>query len=54
MTIARADLCDPAVTRWYHCITRYVRRAFVLGEGAGRPQRLSLKRVPNLGGCAAS
>jgi len=33
MTIARAHLVDPAVTRWYHCITRCVRRAFMLGEG---------------------
>jgi len=33
MTIARAHLIDPAVTRWYHCITRCVRRAFLLGEG---------------------
>src|SRR4051794_30309686 len=35
MTIARAHLVDPAVSRWYHCITRCVRRAFLLGEGAG-------------------
>ncbi|MGO9470231.1 MAG: transposase, partial [Isosphaeraceae bacterium] len=35
MTIARAHLVDPAVTRWYHCITRCVRRAFLLGEGEG-------------------
>jgi hypothetical protein len=35
LAIARAHLIDPAVTRWYHCITRCVRRAFLLGEGAG-------------------
>src|SRR5579872_688126 len=33
MTIARAQLVDPEVTRWYHCITRCVRRAFLLAEG---------------------
>jgi hypothetical protein len=32
--MARAHLVDPSVTRWYHCITRCVRRAFLLGEGA--------------------
>jgi len=35
MAIARAHLVDPSVTRWYHCITRCVRRAFLLGEGTG-------------------
>ncbi|MGA7496241.1 MAG: transposase [Isosphaeraceae bacterium] len=33
MTIARAHLVDPSVTRWYHRVTRCVRRAFLLGEG---------------------
>ncbi len=34
MTMARAHLVDPSATRWYHCVTRCVRRAFLLGEGA--------------------
>ncbi len=33
MTMARAHLVDPTVTRWYHCVNRCVRRAFLLGEG---------------------
>jgi hypothetical protein len=32
MTIARAHLVDPAVSRWYHCVTRCVGRAFLLGD----------------------
>ena len=33
MTIARSHLVDASVTRWYHCVTRCVRRAFLLAEG---------------------
>jgi hypothetical protein len=39
MTIARRELIDVTVTRWYHCVTRCVRRAALLGEGSsGRKQ----------------
>src|SRR5262249_43329148 len=33
MAIARAHLVDVSLTRWYHCVTRCVRRAFLLAEG---------------------
>ena len=32
MTMARDHLVNPSVTRWYHCVTRCVRRAFLLAE----------------------
>jgi hypothetical protein len=34
MAIARARLVDLSVSRWYHCLWRCVRKAFLLGEGA--------------------
>ena len=50
MTIARAQLVDPATTRWYHCITRCVRRAFLLGEGACDCKQWIEERLQNLAG----
>ncbi len=48
MAIARAHLIDPAVTRWYHCVTRCVRRAFLLGEGANDRKLWIDKRIEEL------
>jgi hypothetical protein len=33
MTMARSQIVDVSVTRWYHCMTRCVRRAFLLADG---------------------
>ncbi len=33
MTIARRELIDVSIARWYYRMTRYVRCAFLLGEG---------------------
>jgi hypothetical protein len=50
MTIARAHLVDPAASRWYHCMTRWVRRSFLLGEGAHERKDWIETRLPELAG----
>ncbi len=50
MTIARAHLVDPSVTRWYHCISRCVRRTFLLGEGPSDRKAWIEKRLEELAG----
>ena len=48
MTMARAQLVDTSLTRWYHCTTRCVRRAFLLGEGNHNRKEWLEKRLQEL------
>jgi hypothetical protein len=48
MAIARAQLVDVSLTRWYHCVTRCVRRAFLLGEGDHHRKQWSQNRLEKL------
>ena len=60
MTSARKDIVDPEITRWYHCISRCVRRAKLMGEGLSdrkqwiesRLQKLSENFAIAIGGFA--
>jgi REP element-mobilizing transposase RayT len=48
MTVARALLVDTSVTRWHHCITRCVRRAFLLGVGENDRKEWIERRLQEL------
>jgi REP element-mobilizing transposase RayT len=48
MTISRAQLVDTSLTRWYHCVTRCVRRAYLLGEGDQNPKQWLEDRLVEL------
>ncbi len=48
MTMARAHLVDVTVTRWYHCVTRCVRRAPLLAEGTINRKEWIEKRLEEL------
>ena len=49
MAIARAHFVNPALARWYHCVTRCVRRAFLLGEGRDDRKGWIEQRLAELG-----
>jgi hypothetical protein len=53
MAIARAQLIDVALTRWYHCVTRCVRRAFMLGEREHNRKEWIENRLEELAGISA-
>ena len=48
MAIARVRQIDPSVTRWYHCMTRCVRRAFLLEEGTTDRKKWIEDRIEEL------
>jgi REP element-mobilizing transposase RayT len=53
MTVARNQLVDVGVTRYYHCISRCVRRAFLCGEGFEHRKQWIEERLETLSGCFA-
>lgn len=53
MTVARRELVDVSVTRYYHCISRCVRRAFLCGEGFEHRKRWIEDRLERLSQCFA-
>jgi hypothetical protein len=48
MTIARSQLIDVSVTRWYHCISRCVRGALLLRDGASDRKKWIETRIEEL------
>jgi Transposase IS200 like len=48
MTIARSRQIDVSVSRWYHCVTRCVRRAFLLGDGTSDRKEWIENRIEEL------
>jgi len=53
MTVARSQLVDVSVTRYYHCISRCVRRARLCGEGFEHRKQWIEGRLEKLAGCFA-
>jgi REP element-mobilizing transposase RayT len=53
MTMARSHLVDVSITRWYHCITRCVRQAFLLSQGQTDRKQWIDHRLQELAGIFA-
>ena len=53
MTVARSQLVDVNVTRYYHCISRCVRRTHLCGEGFEHRKQWIEERLETLAGCFA-
>lgn len=53
MTVARRQLVDLEVTRYYHCISRCVRRAMLCGEGFEHRKQWIEDRLETLADCFA-
>jgi hypothetical protein len=53
MTMARGSIVDSAVTPYYHCISRCVRRAFLCGEGHEDRKQWIEDRLKELAGIFA-
>ncbi len=53
MTVARNQLVDVSVTRYYHCISRCVRGAFLCGEGFEHRKQWIEDRLETLSRCFA-
>ena len=51
MTVARSRLVDTSVTRYYHCISRCVRRAFLCGDGYEHRKQWIEDRLELLASC---
>ena len=53
MTAARSQLVDVSITRYYHCISRCVRRASLCGEESEHRKQWIEDRLETLAGCFA-
>ncbi len=51
MTVARSQLVDVSVTRYYHCISRCVRRAHLCGDRFEHRKQWIEDRLERLAGC---